>query len=147
MRSGSVSNRLYVADNPPHLGLVNHSVSEWSCVASPTGDLREALSAFTRQPQMLDPRGLPYDGRKHIVNQQEKQNMAIVTHNQILRLKEVSGLTGLRRSTLYNRISANSFPKQFPLGGRAVGWLASEVEAWINQVAASRNLGNGLVQQ
>ena len=67
---------------------------------------------------------------------------------QILRLRQVSELTGLKRSSLYNRIAAGLFPKQFPLGGRAVGWLASEVESWITgQVAASRNQGNRLVQQ
>ena len=68
------------------------------------------------------------------------------TSDRILRLKQVSEFTGLGRSSLYARISEGVFPKQFPLRGRAVGWLASEVEAWINQVASSRNLEKGLVQ-
>jgi prophage regulatory protein len=67
---------------------------------------------------------------------------------QILRLKQVSEMTGLKRSSLYSRIAEGLFPRQFPLGGRAVGWLASEVETWItSQVAASRNQGNRLVRR
>jgi prophage regulatory protein len=66
---------------------------------------------------------------------------------QILRLKQVSEMTGLKRSSIYNRIAEGLFPKQFPLGGRAVGWLATEVEEWISQVAASRCQENRLVQQ
>ena len=73
--------------------------------------------------------------------------MALTSPIQILRLKQVCALTGLKRSSLYNRIAEGAFPKQFSLGGHAVGFLASEVEAWITQVAASRNLENGLVQQ
>jgi len=52
----------------------------------------------------------------------------------ILRLKQVENRTGLKRSTIYNRISLGSFPKQISLGGsRAIGWLESEVNEWIQQ--------------
>ncbi len=50
---------------------------------------------------------------------------------QIWRLKKVMEQTGLGRSSIYNFIKDGSFPKPVPLGGRAVGWLASEVEEWI----------------
>jgi prophage regulatory protein len=68
------------------------------------------------------------------------------TSDRILRLKQVCDITGLGRSSVYARISEGIFPKQFPLGGRACGFLASEIEAWVHQVAASRNLGDGQVQ-
>jgi prophage regulatory protein len=74
--------------------------------------------------------------------------ISTVTSDRILRLRQVSEITGLGRSSLYNRIAAGLFPKQFPLGGRAVGWLASEIESWIaSQVAASRCQENRLAQQ
>jgi prophage regulatory protein len=50
----------------------------------------------------------------------------------ILRLTEVLRLTGLSRSTLYNRIAQGEFPHQVSIGGRAVGWPKCEVEDWIN---------------
>jgi len=57
----------------------------------------------------------------------------------ILRLKQVKARTGLARSTLYERIKAGEFPAQVSLGARAVGWLESDIEAWIGaQVERSR---------
>jgi prophage regulatory protein len=50
----------------------------------------------------------------------------------ILRLTHVLRMTGLSRSTVYNRIANGEFPHQVSLGGRAVGWLKSEVEDWVN---------------
>jgi prophage regulatory protein len=57
----------------------------------------------------------------------------------ILRLPQVKTQTGLSRSAIYQRISKQKFPKQIGLGGRAVGWLESDVQNWIKQrLAASR---------
>ena len=50
---------------------------------------------------------------------------------RIIRLKEVIDSTGLSRSTIYKYISEGSFPKSLDLGGRAVGWLESEIQDWI----------------
>jgi len=51
--------------------------------------------------------------------------------NKILRLPEVKQQTGLSRSSIYLRISQGLFPSPIPLGGRAVGWLESEIDEWI----------------
>jgi prophage regulatory protein len=51
----------------------------------------------------------------------------------ILRLPAVKAATGLSRSTIYERIQKGSFPAPIPLGGKAVGWLASEIGAWIQR--------------
>ena len=48
-----------------------------------------------------------------------------------LRMKEVKRRTGLSRSTIYLRMKENRFPKPISLGGRAVGWLENQVEAWL----------------
>jgi prophage regulatory protein len=50
----------------------------------------------------------------------------------ILRRKQVQERTGLSRSTIYLRIAQGTFPKTVSLGARAVGWLESEIEEWLN---------------
>jgi prophage regulatory protein len=51
--------------------------------------------------------------------------------NSILRLPSVISVTGLSRSTIYQKIKTNDFPKPINLGPRAVGWLQSEIDDWI----------------
>ena len=68
---------------------------------------------------------------------------------EIIRLPEVSRTTGLARSTIYLRIEQGLLPKPVSLGGKAVGWPASE----ISQINAARIAGksneeiSALVQQ
>ena len=67
---------------------------------------------------------------------------------KIIRLKQVIALTGLSRSTIYDRINPKSkrydasFPKSIKLGSTlqvgAVGWIESEIQAWIKQWIAER---------
>ena len=57
----------------------------------------------------------------------------------ILRLPNVKAITGLSRSTIYLRMSEGAFPRQVNLGSRAVGWLATEIDHWIEEKLASRN--------
>ena len=59
----------------------------------------------------------------------------------IVRLSDVKHRTGLSRSTIYARIAEGTFPEQIPLGGRAVGWLDSEIDQWIAQQIDTRNGG------
>jgi prophage regulatory protein len=55
----------------------------------------------------------------------------------IFRRRQVEQLTGLSRSSIYERLNPRSryydadFPKPVQLGARAVGWRASEIAAWI----------------
>lgn len=57
----------------------------------------------------------------------------------ILRRKQVEARTGLARSTIYDRIKAGTFPAPISLGEKAVGWIESEVDAWLNaRIQASR---------
>ena len=58
---------------------------------------------------------------------------------RIIRMADVQARTGLSRSTIYVRVADGSFPQPIRLGARAVGWIESEVDAWIReQIAASR---------
>lgn len=55
----------------------------------------------------------------------------------ILRLPEVKARTGLSRSTIYLRITEGDFPPSVSLGGRAVGWLESDIDQWLEEKVRS----------
>lgn len=59
---------------------------------------------------------------------------------RILRRRQVVERTGLPTSTLYDKIAKKQFPAPIKLGsGSAVGWIESEIDAYLEQcVAASR---------
>lgn len=51
---------------------------------------------------------------------------------RFLRLPEVEFLVGIKRSTIYRDIAAGKFPAPYELSGsRSVGWLSTEISAWI----------------
>ncbi|PXZ07590.1 DNA-binding protein [Gilliamella apicola] len=50
----------------------------------------------------------------------------------LLRLPKVMEKTGLKRATIYFHIKQNTFPKQFKIGQRAVAWLESDIDDWID---------------
>ena len=60
--------------------------------------------------------------------------MKITTGRQrILRMPELIEKVGVKASTIYAAINQESFPgpiRLFP-NGRAIGWLESDVDAWI----------------
>ncbi|ELA9315113.1 AlpA family transcriptional regulator [Vibrio parahaemolyticus] len=58
---------------------------------------------------------------------------------KFLRIQDVMSLTGLGRSTIYKFMDEDIFPKTIPLGGRAVGWLESEIEEWMESRLALRD--------
>ena len=60
---------------------------------------------------------------------------------RFLRLPEVLHLCGLSRSSVYDLISRESFPKQISLGGKNVAWAQSEITAWMADRIAERNRG------
>ena len=64
------------------------------------------------------------------------------TTSKILRLPAVVSHTGLSRSTIYLRVAQGAFPGPISLGGRAVGWLETDVFEWVTKrVAQSRATG------
>jgi prophage regulatory protein len=59
--------------------------------------------------------------------------------NKINRLPVVEDRVGLSRSSIYLRMSKGLFPQSISLGGRAVGWLESDIDEWLEQrIAASK---------
>ena len=63
----------------------------------------------------------------------------------IIRIKDLELMVGLKRSAIYTRINPKSdhfdpeFPRPVPLGGKAVGWILVEVEAYISMLCAKRD--------
>ena len=56
---------------------------------------------------------------------------------KIIRLPKVSDISGLSRSTIYEKLNPRSrrydknFPKPIKLGASAVGWFQHEVHQWL----------------
>ncbi len=58
--------------------------------------------------------------------------------DRILRRPEVREMTGKSNSTIDREEKAGVFPARIQLGPCSVGWLESEVQSYIERLAASR---------
>ena len=52
---------------------------------------------------------------------------------RILRLPQVLDVTGLCKSEIYKLQAAGEFPMRVRLTSRSVGWIESEVQAWLER--------------
>ena len=52
---------------------------------------------------------------------------------RFVRLPELMNVVGLRRSSIYSRVRTGQFPAPKKITKHAVGWLESEINAWIEQ--------------
>ena len=60
---------------------------------------------------------------------------------KFLRLAEVQRRVPYSRSTIYAKISRGEFPAPIDLGARAVAWLESDIDGWIEaRIAMGRAL-------
>jgi len=57
----------------------------------------------------------------------------------IMRRMDVLAATGLCYTSIYNMEKRGDFPARKKLTGRSVGWIKSEVEAWINNLTSAGN--------
>ena len=55
---------------------------------------------------------------------------------QLIKISEVIHRTAKSRSSIYKAINDGKFPKSYPNGDRAVAWLASDIDAWIDAQTA-----------
>ena len=62
-----------------------------------------------------------------------------VPKKRFIRLAQVIYSTGLSRSNIYRKVAAAEFPKPVRLGPKAVAWIESEVQNWMEQLALSRD--------
>ena len=58
---------------------------------------------------------------------------------RLLTLKEVTARTTLSKTSVYELMKEERFPKQVRLGNRSVAWVESEVDAFIESVINSRS--------
>jgi prophage regulatory protein len=58
--------------------------------------------------------------------------------DRIVRLPELRTIASISRSNIYAQVKAGTFPAPVSLGGRAVGWLLSDVRLWLAERAAAR---------
>lgn len=71
-------------------------------------------------------------------------NIKLSMNTKVVRLKQVVELIGIGRSTLYDWINPKSprydptFPKKIKLGKSSIGWLLSEITAWLDSRANAR---------
>lgn len=70
----------------------------------------------------------------------------MATQNQpaptILRRKQVEARTGLKRTAIFDRVKAGTFPKPVNLGNAlTIGWIESEVDDWIRSCIQKRDEG------
>lgn len=63
----------------------------------------------------------------------------INTAPAILRMPEVTRVTGLSKASIYRMVKAGVFPGSVPLGVAAVGWMRSDVERWIAERVSMRD--------
>ncbi len=59
--------------------------------------------------------------------------------DRFIREPEVVRITGLSRATIWRKERDGEFPKRVKLSSNASGWLASEIRAWMDQLAANRD--------
>lgn len=57
---------------------------------------------------------------------------------KILRIRDVMSAVGLKKTAIYDKIKEGEFPKPVKLGSRASGWVAGEVQAWVEQRKEAR---------
>ena len=63
---------------------------------------------------------------------------------RVLRMRDLAKRLQLSQSRLYALIAEGKFLRPFKLvpGGRAVGWLERDVDAWLAERSAIRNLNS-----
>ncbi|MBY8048810.1 AlpA family transcriptional regulator [Vibrio fluvialis] len=57
---------------------------------------------------------------------------------RFLKLKEVMEKTALSRSAIYRKMNDGEFPESVSLGERAVAWVESEVDEWMQELLKNR---------
>jgi prophage regulatory protein len=65
----------------------------------------------------------------------EKKSML----NRIIRKKQLTDFTGLKRTALDDAIKRGDFPRPVKVGPRAVGWLEEDIEEWQRRMIVKRD--------
>lgn len=71
------------------------------------------------------------------------KDTGMIQTEKFLRIKEVQRFSGLSRSQIYSLVGKGEFPKQIKVSEKASAWLLSELEKWMSERVASRELARG----
>lgn len=65
-------------------------------------------------------------------------------NDRILRITEVTSITGLSKTGVYEAIKKNTFPQQVHISERSIGFLKSEIDTWMQErINARKGVSNG----
>ena len=98
-----------------------------------------------RRPRHRKPSREPRRTKKSTAKTDQPRNERTRAPTRILRMPEVMARTGLSRTTIYEWRVAGRFPQAVRLGTRCVGFIESELEAWLHERMADRPGGAGIV--
>lgn len=74
----------------------------------------------------------------------ENNPLTTLAAQRLMRIREVIQKTGLSKSSIYDLMAQGHFPKTIRLSpnanGRCVAFLESEIESWIAERIAARNV-------
>ena len=57
----------------------------------------------------------------------------VISDTDLINIKEVERSVGLKKTSIYERISNNEFQKPKKLGSRTSRWVRGEIEEWKKQ--------------
>jgi prophage regulatory protein len=88
-------------------------------------------------------RGFPPQGRKN-GESFTRESPIRESQDRFIRIKEVTWITGLARSTIYDRIRDKQFPRPHQLGSlQTVAWSLQEVNEWMDKIKEASRLNSG----
>lgn len=59
---------------------------------------------------------------------------------RFIRVREAVARTGLSKSSIYDLMAQGRFPQTIRLGGRSVAFVEAEIDTWMAERVAARNL-------
>ena len=71
------------------------------------------------------------------------KNTGVTKTEKFMRIREVQSFSGLSRSQIYALVAKGEFPKQVKVSEKASAWLLSELETWMSERVACRELASG----
>ena len=86
----------------------------------------------------LDPSTtIPVSSATHPVTTEHYPTLADAAPERFLRLPAVISMTGIPRSSLYDKLASGSFPEPVRIGERCIAWRLSSITNWMNSCPAA----------
>ena len=65
--------------------------------------------------------------------EQKPQASAATMRDRLIRIADVEGITGIRKTTIYAMMKTGRFPRCVQVTPRCVAWPESSVQAWVKE--------------